>query len=51
MMLNHLGFAGEAQKVEAAVLEAVLQKQTTQDIGGSLGTKEVAEWIVKRIGK
>jgi 3-isopropylmalate dehydrogenase len=49
MMLNHLGFAGEAQKVEAAVLEAVLQKKTTQDIGGSLGTKEVGEWIAGRV--
>jgi hypothetical protein len=27
------------------VLAAVQQKKTTADIGGSLGTKEAAEWI------
>jgi hypothetical protein len=27
------------------VLEAVRQKKTTQDIGGSLGTREAGEWI------
>jgi 3-isopropylmalate dehydrogenase len=45
MMLDHLGFADAARKIEAAVLEAVRQKKTTSDIGGSLGTKEVGEWI------
>jgi len=28
----------------------VRQKKTTADIGGSLGTKEAAEWIAKQIG-
>jgi len=45
MMLRHLGFANQSQKIEAAVLEAVRQKKTTQDIGGSLGTTEVGEWV------
>ncbi len=45
MMLDHLGFAKEAAKINQAVLAAVQQKKTTQDIGGSLGTKESAEWI------
>jgi 3-isopropylmalate dehydrogenase len=49
MMLRHLGLLSEADKVEAAVLEAVTQRKTTQDIGGSLGTQEVGEWVVKRI--
>ena len=39
MMLGHLGMATEAAKIEAAVLEAVRQKKTTEDIGGELGTK------------
>ena len=47
MMLAHLGMTREAEKIEAAVLEAVRQKKTTQDIGGSLGTKEAGEWVVK----
>ena len=49
MMLDHLHFTEEADKIEAAVLEAVRQKKTTQDIGGSLGTKEAGEWIVRRL--
>jgi 3-isopropylmalate dehydrogenase len=49
MMLNHLGFSNQAQKIEAAVLEAVRQKKTTQDVGGSFGTKEVGDWIARRV--
>lgn len=49
MMLTHLGFADAARKIESAVLGAVRQKRTTQDIGGSLGTKEVGEWIAKQV--
>jgi 3-isopropylmalate dehydrogenase len=49
MMLRHLEFTKEADKIEAAVLEAVRQKKTTQDIGGSLGTREAGEWIVNRL--
>ena len=49
MMLAHLGFTREAEKIEAAVLEAVRQKKTTQDIGGTLGTREAGEWVVERI--
>jgi 3-isopropylmalate dehydrogenase len=50
MLLAHLGFADAAAKIEAVVLEAIRQRKTTQDIGGSLGTKEVGEWITKQIG-
>jgi 3-isopropylmalate dehydrogenase len=49
MMLAHLGMAGEAQKIEAAVLEAVRQKKTTADIGGTLGTREAGEWVAQTV--
>ncbi len=49
MMLAHLGLAQEADKIEAAVLEAVQQKKTTQDVGGNLGTREAGEWVAKRV--
>src|ERR1035437_10716108 len=49
MMLAHLGMAGEAQKIEAAVLEAVRQKKATADIGGTLGTREAGEWVTQRV--
>ena len=51
MMLAHLGLMSEAGKIEAAVLEAVHQKKTTQDVGGSLRTKEVGDWVAERISK
>ena len=51
MMLAHLGFTDAATKIESTVLEAVRQKKTTQDIGGRLGTKEVAEWIAARVAR
>jgi 3-isopropylmalate dehydrogenase len=51
MMLAHLGLNDEAQTVEAAVLAAVREKQTTTDVGGTLGTRECASWIVKRVAE
>jgi len=49
MMLAHLGFAEEANGMDAAVLEAVKQKKTTSDIGGNLGTKEAGDWVAKQL--
>src|SRR5580704_13116672 len=49
MMLAHLGMSGEAQKIEAAVLEAVKQKKMTSDIGGTLGTREAGEWVAQKV--
>lgn len=51
MMLAHLGFARESAKIEAAVLKAVQEKKTTVDVGGTLGTKECAEWITRRVAE
>jgi 3-isopropylmalate dehydrogenase len=49
MMLAHLGMEAEAAKIEGAVLEAVRQKKTTQDIGGPLGTKQAGEWVAEQL--
>ena len=51
MMLAHLGLPKEAEKIEAAVLEAVRQKKTTQDIGGPLGTREAGEWVANFVSR
>jgi 3-isopropylmalate dehydrogenase len=51
MLLDHLGFAKESEKINAAILAAVQQKKTTADIGGSLGTKESATWIADQVGR
>ncbi|PYX29740.1 MAG: 3-isopropylmalate dehydrogenase [Acidobacteria bacterium] len=45
MMLSHFGMTSKAERIEAAVLEAVRQKKTTTDIGGSLGTREAGDWV------
>jgi 3-isopropylmalate dehydrogenase len=45
MMLRHLKFTREPDKIEAAVLQAVRENKTTQDINGPLGTREAGEWV------
>ena len=49
LMLEHLGWAEEAGRVEAAVRWAVENDRTTSDIGGPLGTREVGETIAQRL--
>ena len=49
MMLEFLGLAAEAERINAAVLESVRQKKSTQDIGGALGTREVGDWIAAHV--
>ena len=49
MMLAHLGMSEEAARIESAVVAAVREGKRTQDIGGSMGTREVADWIAKRV--
>jgi 3-isopropylmalate dehydrogenase len=49
MMIEHLGMRAEAERIEAAVLEAVRQKKTTADVGGNLGTREAGEWVTEQL--
>jgi isocitrate/isopropylmalate dehydrogenase len=51
MMLGYLGLTSEADKIEAAVLEAVRQRKTTADIGGNLGTWEAGTWIANKVSQ
>jgi 3-isopropylmalate dehydrogenase len=51
MMLAHLGLTSQAAKIEEAVLDAVRQKKSTQDVGGTLGTKEVGQWVAERVAR
>jgi 3-isopropylmalate dehydrogenase len=50
LMLDSLGRADDARRVERAVEEAVHAGETTRDIGGSLGTREAGTAILKRLG-
>ena len=49
LMLDYLGLKPESLAVEAAVQEAVASGQGTQEIGGSLGTRETGDAIAKGI--
>jgi 3-isopropylmalate dehydrogenase len=49
MMIEHLGMRAEAERIEAAVLDAVRAKETTVDVGGTLGTREAGEWVISRL--
>jgi 3-isopropylmalate dehydrogenase len=49
MMLAHLGLAKEAGRIEGAVQEAVRQRKLTPDVGGSLGTRAVGEWLANHV--
>jgi 3-isopropylmalate dehydrogenase len=49
LMLETLGLQQEASAVDAAVLQAVRDTQVTQDIGGTLGTREAGDYIVAQV--
>ena len=49
MMLEYLGFATEAKRIDDAVVAAIAAGETTQDIGGKLGTKAAGEAVLKRL--
>jgi 3-isopropylmalate dehydrogenase len=49
LMLETLGSKQEAAAIDAAILKAVRDKQATQDIGGSLGTREAGDYIRNQI--
>jgi 3-isopropylmalate dehydrogenase len=39
LLLEHLGFAGEAERIERAAAESLQRKACTADVGGSLSTR------------
>jgi len=49
LMLDNLGFAQEAARIEEVVADAIRQEQTTRDLGGRLGTREMGDWISARL--
>ena len=49
MMLETNGAIEESKAIERAVEDAVASGQLTADVGGSLGTREVGDWVAKQI--
>jgi 3-isopropylmalate dehydrogenase len=51
MMLDYFGWTGESRAVEDAVRAALSDGKTPAELGGSLGTREVGDWIASEISK
>jgi 3-isopropylmalate dehydrogenase len=51
MMLDYLGWGDAGRAVEAAVREALRDGKTPAELGGSLGTREVGDWIANQVAK
>jgi 3-isopropylmalate dehydrogenase len=49
LMLETLGAKTEAKAIEAAVEAAIAGNQTTTDVGGTLGTREVGDFVAAQI--
>lgn len=45
MMLEHIGFPAQAERLESAVRAALRERKVTADLGGSMITDEVGAWI------
>ncbi len=46
MMLAHLGWPDEDKRLEGIVARAIAEKKCTKDVGGTLGTRAVGDWVV-----
>jgi 3-isopropylmalate dehydrogenase len=49
LMLETLGLADEAAAIDAAILHAVRENKVTQDVGGSLGTREAGDFVTAAV--
>jgi 3-isopropylmalate dehydrogenase len=46
MMLAHLGWPEEERRLESIVARAIAEKKCTPDVGGTLGTRAVGDWVL-----
>src|ERR1700683_1632772 len=51
MMFEYLGWKAEANAIEAAVREALREGKTPAELGGSMGTREVGDWLSQSVTK
>jgi 3-isopropylmalate dehydrogenase len=49
MLLGHLGVDGAEAELEAIVVRAVEEKRCTPDVGGTLGTRAVGDWVMEQL--
>jgi 3-isopropylmalate dehydrogenase len=51
MMFEHFGWADDAKRIDDAVRVALREGKTAQELGGTLGTREVGEWVANSVAK
>src|SRR6201988_232232 len=51
MMLDYLGWSVESDTIDRAVRAALKQGKTPAELGGTLGTREVGDWVANSISK
>ncbi|MBI3404972.1 MAG: isocitrate/isopropylmalate dehydrogenase family protein [Acidobacteria bacterium] len=49
MMCEHFGWTGSAAALDKSVREALRTGNTTSELGGSLGTREVGDWVISHL--
>ncbi len=45
MMFEYLGWKREAEAIDAAIHAALREGKTPAELGGSMGTREIGEWL------
>ena len=50
MLLRDFGQPDAAAAIDKACAEAVIARAVTPDLGGTLTTDGVAEWVIARVG-
>jgi 3-isopropylmalate dehydrogenase len=51
MLLAHLGWPREEERLEGLVARAIAEKRCTQDVGGELGTRAVGDWVLSELSR
>src|SRR5215472_15080380 len=51
MLLAHIGYPDVEGELEGIAARAVAQKQCTADVGGTLGTRAVGDWVLGELTK
>lgn len=51
MLLTHLGYAEEEARIERICARAIEAGHCTPDVGGTLGTKAVGDWVLAELAR
>jgi 3-isopropylmalate dehydrogenase len=49
MMCEYIGWPAESKRIEDAVRAAIREGKTTADLGGSLSTRALGDWLAERV--